>query len=214
MKHLALFLILILLLSTTNFVFAHKDGCHGKHSCPSDTGSYECGDKGYCSECQNNKYCKEGKPISYSKDSESKQQKTEPIILKKQILNQKISPALCVGNMMCIQGKVKSIVDGDTLYIDNYKVRLSLTNTPEKDQKGYAEATKFTRTICPIGSSVIVDQDDKQPFDSFKRLMGKVYCSDKNLNAELLYKNHASIMKKYCSKSEFRMDDWAKKYGC
>ncbi|WP_179369337.1 thermonuclease family protein [Candidatus Nitrosotenuis sp. DW1] len=119
-----------------------------------------------------------------------------------------------MGNTMCIQGKVKSIVDGDTLYIDNYKVRLSLTNTPEKDQKGYTEATKFTKAMCPIGSSVIVDQDDKQPFDSFKRLMGKVYCSDKNLNAELLYKNHASITKKYCSKSEFRMDDWAKKYGC
>lgn len=26
---------------------AHRDGCHRWHSCPSDTGSYSCGDAGY-----------------------------------------------------------------------------------------------------------------------------------------------------------------------
>src|SRR4051812_33083480 len=30
---------------------AHQDGCHRWHSCPSDTGSYECGDLGDFSEC-------------------------------------------------------------------------------------------------------------------------------------------------------------------
>lgn len=30
---------------------AHRDGCHRWHSCPSDTGSYICGDTGYFSEC-------------------------------------------------------------------------------------------------------------------------------------------------------------------
>src|SRR5438552_12270753 len=30
---------------------AHRDGCHRWHSCPSDTGSYVCGDLGYYSEC-------------------------------------------------------------------------------------------------------------------------------------------------------------------
>lgn len=214
MKLLALFLITVLILSTTNLVFAHRDGCHSKHSCPSDTGSYECGDMGHCSECSDNKYCKTGKPISFIKDSQTKQKKTEPITLKKQIPTQKASPALCVGDTMCISGKVKSVVDGDTLHIGTYKVRLSLVNTPERDQKGFADATKFTKTMCPTGSAVIVDQDDKQPFDSFKRVVGKVYCSDKNLNAELLYKNHATIMKKYCAKSEFRAENWAKKYGC
>lgn len=41
--------------------FAHQSGCHRWHSCPSDSGSYTCGDKGYCSQCQNNNYCKAGK---------------------------------------------------------------------------------------------------------------------------------------------------------
>ena len=42
---------------------AHRDGCHSHHSCPSDSGSYVCGDKGYCSECFDNEYCFDGEPI-------------------------------------------------------------------------------------------------------------------------------------------------------
>lgn len=30
---------------------AHQDGCHRWHSCPSDTGSYVCGDLGYRDQC-------------------------------------------------------------------------------------------------------------------------------------------------------------------
>jgi hypothetical protein len=36
---------------------AHQSGCHRWHSCPSDTGSYVCGDLGYCSQCPDNQYC-------------------------------------------------------------------------------------------------------------------------------------------------------------
>ncbi len=32
-------------------VQAHQDGCHRWHSCPSDHGTYVCGDTGYSSEC-------------------------------------------------------------------------------------------------------------------------------------------------------------------
>lgn len=48
---------------------AHRDGCHRWHSCPSDTGSYTCGNTGYCLECPDNNYCKAGQPISFSSDS-------------------------------------------------------------------------------------------------------------------------------------------------
>src|SRR5215216_1338324 len=44
---LALFLFLLF----TSSVSAHQDGCHRWHSCPSDTGSYTCGDLGYTSGC-------------------------------------------------------------------------------------------------------------------------------------------------------------------
>ena len=32
-------------------IYAHKDGCHRWHSCPSDTGSYVCGDMGIDTYC-------------------------------------------------------------------------------------------------------------------------------------------------------------------
>jgi hypothetical protein len=33
---------------------AHQDGCHRWHSCPSDTGTYNCGDLGYSCRYDNN----------------------------------------------------------------------------------------------------------------------------------------------------------------
>ena len=40
----------------------HRSGCHRWHSCPSDRGTYTCGDKGYCSACPDNQYCENRKP--------------------------------------------------------------------------------------------------------------------------------------------------------
>jgi len=63
-------MILLVVLITVSIyqapAFAHRSGCHRWHSCPSDTGSYTCGDTGYCSECPDNSYCKAGQPISFS----------------------------------------------------------------------------------------------------------------------------------------------------
>ncbi len=120
----------------------------------------------------------------------------------------------CQGTALCISGKVTKIVDGDTIYLKDYKIRLSLTNTPEKGEIGFKEATSFTKKLCPLGSTITVDQDDKQPYDKYKRVVGKVTCSGKILNSELLYNGHANILKQYCSKSEFSGEVWAQKYGC
>ena len=121
----------------------------------------------------------------------------------------------CKGKALCIVDTVKKIVDGDTLYVKNYKkIRLSLTDTPEKDQTGFKQATDFTKKLCPVGSIITVDQDDKHKKDQFGRILGKVYCSGMILNAELLYASHAHISKYFCKKSEFATEDWAIKYGC
>lgn len=120
----------------------------------------------------------------------------------------------CIGTALCITDKIIKIVDGDTIYIKNYKIRLSLTNTPEKDQVGFSEAISFTSKLCPVGSTVIVDQDDKQSYDAYGRLLGKVYCREKVLNSELLYNGYANITTKYCSTSEFSGESWAQQYGC
>lgn len=126
----------------------------------------------------------------------------------------KMSDFPCLGTKLCISGKVDRVVDGDTLYVDGYNVRLSLTNTPERNEPGFSEATEFTKRLCPVGSNAIVDQDDKQPYDVYDRLLGKVYCNGKALNSELLYNGHANISTAYCSTSEFSVEQWAQQFGC
>ena len=64
-------LVAFIIISSMSSSFAHQDGCHRWHSCPSDSGSYTCGDKGYCSECPNNNYCHNGQPKSSSSSSSS-----------------------------------------------------------------------------------------------------------------------------------------------
>ncbi|HEX7633236.1 MAG TPA: G5 domain-containing protein [Candidatus Saccharimonadales bacterium] len=50
-KILISLLSLACILAPTSTVSAHRSGCHRWHSCPSDSGSYVCGDLGYTSEC-------------------------------------------------------------------------------------------------------------------------------------------------------------------
>lgn len=41
----------LILVASPSGASAHRSGCHRWHSCPSDTGSYTCGDLGYYSQC-------------------------------------------------------------------------------------------------------------------------------------------------------------------
>ena len=125
-----------------------------------------------------------------------------------------LSNQSCIGDKICDTELVTKIVDGDTLYTKSYKIRLSLTNTPEKGKEGFLEATEFTANLCPVGSNIVIDQDDFQPYDRYDRLVGKVFCGEKMLNSELLYNNHANILTSYCKTSEFSSEIWAKEFGC
>lgn len=120
----------------------------------------------------------------------------------------------CKGAGACFNGTVDKIVDGDTIDVDGKRIRLALVNTPERDERGYAEATKFTSTVCPVGSTVLVDQDGKQMYDKYGRMVAVVYCDGALLNAELLFADHAVILEQFCRVSEFGNEDWAKLFGC
>jgi len=125
-----------------------------------------------------------------------------------------LSSKNCSGSAGCFTDYVTRIVDGDTIHTATLKIRLSLTNTPETYQEGFNEATKFTKKLCPVGSEILVDQDDLQRVDKYGRVLAKVFCGDKVLNSELLFNGHAKILTQYCSTSEFSGEAWAKRYGC
>ena len=112
------------------------------------------------------------------------------------------------------ESHVTDVIDGDTIEVDHVRIRLSLTSTPELDEKGGVKAKQFTSNLCPLGSLARVVVDGGQPQDQYGRMLAKVYCGDELLNSELLEYDLATIDKRFCSKSEFSGEDWAKKYGC
>ncbi len=120
----------------------------------------------------------------------------------------------CKGTAECLEGRVTDIVDGDTLYIEGTKIRLALVDTPEAGEAGYDEATAFAASLCPVGSQATADQDDRQLYDEYGRMIAVVYCNGSNLNRELLEHGHAVILTQYCAVSEFGGEAWAKEYGC
>lgn len=265
-------------------VDAHQSGCHRWHSCPSDTGSYVCGDLGYYSGCP-----------SYSTPKPEPKQTTPkyvqpPIpswiknnagwwadgqiddetfvsgiqhLIKENILKipqttqgvnygtnqiptwiknnagwwaegtiddnsfvqgiqflikegiiQITKNNSCSGNARCISGTVTEIIDGDTIKVDGQSIRFALASAPELDDGGGISAKSFIENICPVDSSVTVDEDDEQTGGSYGRIIGVIYCNGVNLNEELLVGGFGYILSGYCSFSEFTNTVWAQKYGC
>jgi endonuclease YncB( thermonuclease family) len=111
-----------------------------------------------------------------------------------------------------LDGKVTYVVDGDTLDINDIRIRLSLVDTPERGQDGYKEAKNFVKELC-LNKKGEVDIDDGQRRgDRYGRDIGIVYCDSININAALMENNLARIYLEYCDISEFSNEKWAKPY--
>jgi micrococcal nuclease len=110
------------------------------------------------------------------------------------------------------EGIVNYVVDGDTLDINDNRIRLSLINTPERGEEGYMEAKNFVKNLC-LNKKGQVDIDDGQRRgDRYGREVGVVYCDGINLNKILIENNLAVIYSEYCEISEFSNKEWAKPY--
>jgi endonuclease YncB( thermonuclease family) len=122
----------------------------------------------------------------------------------------------CKGSADCFRGSVTEIVDGDTIDVNNVRIRLSMVNTPERGEAGYNEATETTESECQVGSTALVDEDDGQKEGSYDRLIGVVYCNGNtaSLNQLLLEQGKAIIYEEFCDVSEFANDKWVTNFGC
>jgi len=127
-----------------------------------------------------------------------------------------ISAVQCQGKAGCAEGVATRIVDGDTLYVmvnsTVYKVDLALASAPSRAEQGFTESRSFTQSLC-LGSSVLVDQDDKL-MTSATSVIAVVYCASTNLNSELLNNGYATLNLDQCKTSEFASQRWAIDNGC
>jgi endonuclease YncB( thermonuclease family) len=178
---------------------AHRSGCHRWHSCPSDNGSYECGDLGHDDYCSNNDDSEEE-----NSDEDNEKEKDEE---KEQ--DSSTIPKSATTEGIELSGPVTYVVDGDTLDVNDVRIRLALVDTPEIGEIGYESAQNFVEDLC-LGKDAQVDIDDGQRGgDRYGREIGVVYCNGVNVNSELIDKDLAIIYTEYCDISEFAKDDWA-----
>jgi len=120
----------------------------------------------------------------------------------------------CSGTARCITGTVTSIIDGDTIKVDGQTIRFALASAPELNEFNGPEARDFIENLCPVGSTVLVDEDDGRTEGSFGRILGVIHCNGVNLDEELLDADLGDILLEHCSTSEFADDYWAVKHGC
>lgn len=180
MRRVLLATILGLLLSTSN-VLAHRSGCHRWHSCPSDRGTYTCGDTGYCSQCPDNQFCEGGQP--------RRARAPKPRIATPP--SPKPSPpvgALPAGP------HVAQVIDGDTIRLaSGERVRLIGVNSPERKERLGSMATQCLKDI--LGGQRVRLEVGVEPRDRYRRLLAHVYTKDGlYVNAELLRRGCAKLM--------------------
>jgi micrococcal nuclease len=120
----------------------------------------------------------------------------------------------CSGDARCIQGQVTEVVDGDTIKVDGQSIRFALASAPELYEEAGVDARDYLEKICPIGSRVLVDEDDGQTTGSYGRIVALIRCNALILNEAVLDENHAIISPEFCSVSEFSDSNWAKEHGC
>jgi endonuclease YncB( thermonuclease family) len=184
-------LILMLVSSAIAGTEAHRSGCHRWHSCPSDRGTYTCGDLGYCSQCPDNEYCQGGKPRG-SAQPPAKSSRPSP------------------GQLQIIT--VQRVIDGDTLQLSTGEtVRLIGVDTPEtKDPRKPVqyfgkEATAFTQRL--VEGKRIRLAYDQQHQDKYGRTLAYVYLEDGTfVNAEIIKQGYGFAYTRFPFKylEEFR----------
>ena len=120
----------------------------------------------------------------------------------------------CSGVAQCIIGKVTQVIDGDTIQVDGQSIRFALSSAPELNEFGGDTAREFIEEACPVGSTVLVDEDDGQTQGSYGRIIGVIYCNEINLNEELVDSGLGYLDVEFCDKSEFASNMWTVKHGC
>ena len=99
-------------------------------------------------------------------------------------------------------GKVIYISDGDTLklLVDNqqHKIRLADIDTPEQHQPHGKKAKKVLGNLT-FGKVVKVVWQKR---DRYKRIIGRVYLGNLDVNAELVRQGHAWVYRKYSKDPE------------
>jgi micrococcal nuclease len=185
---------LVLLTAILTRTDAHRSGCHRWHSCPSDHGTYTCGDLGYCSQCPDNAYCQAGQPRSTARQPSPQVTPPPPSPATP-------PPAASPVPAQSLTARVTQVVDGDTIEVElqgrRERVRYIGIDTPETKHPNRGvepygpEATEANRRL--VQGQMVRLEFDVQPRDQYGRLLAYVYVGELMVNAELVRQGYALL---------------------
>ena len=118
---------------------------------------------------------------------------------------------LNVSDSELTKGVMVRVIDGNTVHVDDTRIRLSLVDVVDSGNSTAPHAV-FAREICPVGSTTYYDIDDKQVTGPYGRTIAVVYCDMMaiSLNELLIGFGLGWINEYYCTQSEFRHDAWVR----
>jgi len=88
-------------------------------------------------------------------------------------------------------GKVQRIVDGDTIIVNDYSIRLLGINSPEKGEIGYGQAKDFlNETILNKEVKLVFGKNE---FDLYKRKLAYVFLGKRNINSESVKNGYSNF---------------------
>lgn len=100
------------------------------------------------------------------------------------------------------RAEVQRVIDGDTIEVRwrgrAERVRLLRIDTPERGQRGYAEATAALEQLIGGREVVLEFEEASRPLrDKYDRLLAYVFVDDRNANVELVRSGWSRFWTKY-----------------
>lgn len=78
---------------------------------------------------------------------------------------------------LIVTGKVDRVIDGNTIIIDDTRIRIPLVDVLDSGNKTAPHA-KLAQKVCPQSAAAYYVIDSKQPTDIYGRTIGMVFCND------------------------------------
>ncbi len=110
----------------------------------------------------------------------------------------------------CYSTTVAEVVNGNAILdADGQLIEFSLVSVSELHESDGDESREYVESVCPVGSSILVDEDDLQLNGNYDAMMAKITCKGVNLNQSLITSNHGILDEISCRYSEFSVESWA-----
>ena len=131
-------------------------------------------------------------------------------------LSPSAAPPQCAGAARCLRATITSVASADAVMLSGgMSVRLALVSVPAPLEAGGEQARRLVASICPVGTQLVVDEDDLGASASSATFRGRIvaeaYCNGGTVSIQdvLVASGLGTVDRAQCQASEFASRPWA-----